>query len=229
MAIALDSTANGSNPTRGATSETLAFTMGSVSNGLLLIAVDRDDDTVTAPDDVTSVTYNGVSATQLMKIRSFDGEGWNYIYGLLAPASGTHNIVVTITGTAGSRLYICGVSYSGVKQTGLPDATASQVQTINGVTTTMVITTVANNCWSVMYTMDNGGGTLSASVGATERATGGANSRKFFDSNGPITPLGIYSMTVNDSANSKQTSTGVSFAPAAASTPSFNFGQFFPF
>lgn len=214
-AIAFDASTVGASPTRGATSETYSHAVGSGSDRYLVVAIARNDDTTTAPDDITSVTYNGVAMTRLVAL---DGNGdgrflYSYLYGLANPTPGSHNVVVSLTGSTGSRAYSITASYTGVKQTGQPDATASvTASTGNAVSTTL--TTVADNSWIIAGAADNnppytGSGVLTTRGGSTAASS-------LLDSNGVLTPAGA--KTVSITATGRNSLVAVSLAPTPLGT-----------
>lgn len=143
-AIAFDSAAQGLNNTGSAT---YSYTPTSTTNGILLIGVQ------TAGITPSSVTYNGVTSTL---VNSLDTGGATFtkafLYKLLAPSSGTHNIVVN---TGSGFTYSSAVGYTGVDQTNPIDVSATT--TINSTSITGTLTTTVNNDWLVGY----------VSVGAT--------------------------------------------------------------
>lgn len=91
---------------------TASYTMGSVSGGLLLVFVGYNRSTGSAA--VTAMTFNGVSMTSLgaTVLGNVVGELWY----LLAPASGTHNVVVTLDSSKLEWVGIGALSWSGVNQ-----------------------------------------------------------------------------------------------------------------
>jgi hypothetical protein len=180
MAIALDNSTDGG--FAGATSLTYAHTTGSGTNRILFVAIL----TAGGIDTVTSVTYAGSSMTLVNKILS--GAGESYLFFLLAPTTGTNNVVITssvsITIESGC------VSYSGAAQV-TPEA--SNTNTGNAVTTlTTTVTTISDNDWTVLSAAANTDG-FAAGAGSTLRKT--SNGYAIFDSNGVITPPGSKSMT----------------------------------
>lgn len=152
------------------------------SNLLLIVGVGASSDVV------TGVTYNGVAMTQLIKLND-QGQGYSYIYGLLAPATGVNSISIAWTGTSSVRGI--GASYTGVRQSSLPDATNSQY---NASTTslTTTVTTVANTTWAVCVTRATTA--IAAGAGQTLRDNTVTNFT-LGDSNAAITPNQVYSMT----------------------------------
>jgi hypothetical protein len=193
MAIALDNTAEGLSAS-GATSVTVSLTVGSGSDRYLLAGVFSN-----GADDVTGVTYASVAMTQLHKaVVNVAAVGYLYIYGLANPSSGTNNLVASRSGSS-SKIYAGGVSYTGVKQTGQPDATATTTTNGTQSSCTPTLTTIADNCWLFTVGHQDNLQTISASTGATLRgnSNGGYG---IFDSNGAKTPAGSYSMTVTTQA-----------------------------
>lgn len=161
---------------------------------------------------ITGITYGGVSMTAIGS-PTLGGDGfYNYLYYLVAPATGANNVVIT----PGSSVLILGssVSYTGAAQTGQPDGSNSQTGTNSSMTTS--ITTTADNCWAVLHVRACDLGVSSAGTGSTQR-TNTNGYIQIYDSNGPKTPAGSLSMTVT------QTSQPVvhkmaTFAPYVATT-----------
>lgn len=85
MAIALDATSSG---TGAASPFNVSHTISGSDRVLIVLVMSTDGITV------TSVTYNGVAMT-LIASRDNASEMSGRVYGLLAPATGTHNITVT--------------------------------------------------------------------------------------------------------------------------------------
>lgn len=149
-------------------------------------------------DFITSVTYNGVAMTLQDKL-NFVSTVWMYTYLLVAPATGSHAVV--INGSTTNTYNVFAASFTGAKQTGQPDAHTTATATAAD-HITKAITTVADNSWVTFYVQDtvSGTGTTYTYTNLTQRQ---ANDDGIFaDSNGPITPAGSFTGTV--------TSTGVS-------------------
>lgn len=175
------------------------------SNPILFVALEID-----SSQTVTGVTYNGVSMTQTDSIvpRSTITD---YLFMLQAPATGTHNVTVSYTGSPNLRG--CAVSYDGAAQTGQPDNHKTDSQTNDP--TTVSLTTNANDSWMVMFSEDANADGLSITAGGTLRqGDGGSNTFAFFDSNGAIAPAGSHSMTIEHTFNNVALKSLVaSFAP----------------
>lgn len=203
MAIALDTNAQ-----QTSNNSTLSFTMGSVSNGILFVCVIGD-----ATDTLSGITYNGVAMSFLNKT-SFDR--WIYMYYMVSPPSGAHNIVVSGL----SFCLISGVSYSGAKQTGVPDSTATPSG--SGTSSALTTTVVASNCWLIALNY-GGGGTNTVGAGTTSRGDVNANPT-VVDSNGTV-GTGAQTLTVNFTSGS-WIGIATSFAPFVAVTTNSGFLTF---
>ena len=167
-------------------------------------------------DDITGVTYNGVAMTQLVKVDSSIPGRFRYIYGLLNPATGSNNVVVSASGS--TSLISIASSYTGVDQgqtlTDITDTTQS------GATapTTMNMTSTVDNSWGVMMIRSDNNN-LSASTNANEVEKSGAgdgNRTALYDTGGAITPAGAYTMVVNHNTNGNTGACSVTFAPSIA-------------
>lgn len=178
------------------------------SNRLLLIATQVMDG-----DTISSVTYNAIPATLIGSSALGNTSGQRVaIYGLLNPSLGINQVVVTRDKYAGI-MGACSISYVGVKQSGLPDATTTQTGTTS-VTTT--ITTVVNNSFAVAYTA--GSATISAGTGSTligrPNRTDSTAYGLFSYSSNPKTPAGSTAMATSSSTvGSTVAQIMLSFAP----------------
>ena len=206
MAIAFDATSNG---TAVATSLTVAHTC--TGDNRILYAYCH---TNTSTDFDVTATYNGVAMTRVTAgFLNSDNNGRQTNFYLIAPATGTNNIV--FTPNASANMTSINTSYTGVNQTGQPDASGTVSSSIApGGTQTLTITTVAADCWLVASA--HGAGDLpNASTGFTSRGTNG-NSRGG-DSNAALS-AGANSMSVtNSGAGAESVSmVGISIAPVSA-------------
>jgi hypothetical protein len=182
---------------------------------------------------ITGINFNGTPMDQAQKLqRSLSAPNWfawAYLYVLKNAPIGTYTVEIT----ASSSIYIDGgmaVSYFDADIVSQPDnASANRAEIATTVTNS--ITTIADNCWTVCYGYaDNG--SVAAGTGLTSRAT---QSNVFIigDSNGPTTPAGSVSMTINGAANSNlgilmssfDPSTGPTETIVGSSTPSASFAK----
>lgn len=183
-----------------------SFTVGAITNGILLAFTYSTNDTVTA------ATYNGVSMTSIGKTTFLGGGRYGIqAFYLINPTTGANTLA--FTGIVGGGF---AVSYSGAKQTAQPDSfavnAATSVSTISGTTTT-----VANNAWTVMAEVDSASTTRTGGTGTTARLNDNATlGGALFDSNAPITPAGSTSLISNMGVSATSAVIIVSIAPVAA-------------
>ena len=142
MAIALDASTAGSSNDLTQVS-TYSHTTGSIVKGVLVVGVHVDNVT----DLLTSVTYNGVAMTRVVAEPSTPTTSvYSYLYLLLDPPSGAHDVVISISG--GANKYICSscASYSGVVQSLTPNASGAKTQAA-ATSVSLALTTTVDNCW----------------------------------------------------------------------------------
>ncbi len=223
MAIAFEGAAD-LNGVNFSTSYSVNYTCSSNPNRLLIVSFIGDISS--GNDDITSVTYNGVSMILGASSPSICGDSssnrFHYVYYLLNPATGTN--VVAITWTNVHFIGVVAADYSGISQVGQPDNVTTHTSALGSATSlTTSLTTVANNCWIILGEASYEGGTSPTSgAGSTLRVTGvltTAGEPSIFDSNGPITPAGLTSISTNSASN---TGNGIdhimlSFSPSGGS------------
>jgi hypothetical protein len=172
----------------------------------------------TTSDLVTGVTYAGNSMTQLAKYQGIaQGGTYQYFYGIAAPTTGSNDIVIDGSSTLPLNTWVGAVTYTGVKQTAQPDSTANTNRTSpTSGDFTVTTTTVADNSWILMMESDNNGN-MAATANSTKITTWSAGfGTQIFDSNGPKTPAGSNTITVNGANGGSQDGFVVSLAPAVS-------------
>jgi hypothetical protein len=87
--------------TTTASSMTQAFTVGNNSNRILIVAIG-----VGSAQTVTAVTYNGVAMTSLFSNSNDDSVMSYSLYYLLAPATGSNNLVITASASTNIRTQV---------------------------------------------------------------------------------------------------------------------------
>jgi RHS repeat-associated protein len=190
--IAFDNSGLAGNGTP-ASSLTFAYTTNNNTNGLIVVAVNESAATSScATDKVTGVTDNGASLTDLGYYigNTTPVNGALKTYYAFAPATSTHNIVVLAS--ASCILYASAATYTGVKQSGMPDAsgTGNPLNDSGAVTLFQATTTTANrNAWAVLVGVPSATGTATAGPNTTIRQQQSGN-LYYADSNGPIAPAG---------------------------------------
>ena len=212
MAIALDAVTN--NSSWSGTTRTYAHTCTG-SDRMLFVWISS-----WTGDLVTGVTYAGVSMVQIGKIKQGNATGYTYLYCLFAPATGANNIVCTASSTTAWNTMA--TSYTWVNQSNTMDASATSSIASAALNFSTNLTTIANNCWSICYTINDTN--VFASNSDTRRGTNvGWN---IFDSNGVITPAGSKTMTQTVSGSGNWSVVMASFSPSGVVVNS-NFFMFF--
>lgn len=211
MAIAFDSTSVGTNT--GTADLTIAHTC-SGTDRILFVAASAVQPVGVS---ISGITYAGVAMTRVASEVSVQTNVKVTLFYLINPASGSNNIVITSSGsTAGTTKRGVGMSYTGARQSGVPDASDTEGPTA-AATITSTVNTVADNAWLVAAGYGNSA--ISAGTGATLRNQSN-NQLGGFDSNGAKSPAGSHSMTLGNAAADNGGMVMASFAPAvAAFTP----------
>lgn len=96
---------------------TFPLTVSSCTGSYLLVGIAKSDDE--AGRRISTVTYNGTSTAMIVRKENLgggDGTG-AHIYGMASPDLGTHNVVMTLTGTSVGNL-VSAVQFCGVTSTG---------------------------------------------------------------------------------------------------------------
>lgn len=165
-------------------------------------------------DRITSVTYNGTSMTRIIRLAGqFDAV---YLYGLVNPDTGTHNVVANISPTNNVGGNIITGSYTGVDQSS-PLGASGSAPTTNATSRTITLTTTVDNSWLISTALNN---STSFSAGTNTSLWNNTNvSRVFADSNGPNSPAGDYGQTLSTSPTSADiTMVAAVLQPVVAST-----------
>ncbi|MBK7238075.1 MAG: tandem-95 repeat protein [Sterolibacteriaceae bacterium] len=109
LALAVDASSSGSTP--NATSVTVSHTT-SGSNRLMLVGISLEPEN----ESVTSVTYNGVNLTLVGREDNPAGKSRVEIWQLVAPATGTHDVVVNLTAGSNKGVIVGVTTFTGVNQ-----------------------------------------------------------------------------------------------------------------
>jgi len=218
MAIAFDNATDGGF-LGGVTSLTFSHTVGTGANRILFVQAC----TYSTAADITGITYAGVSMTAVGNASSkavSDPDRFVYLYVLPNPASGANNVVISTS----ASVLIGGAasSYTGALQTSTVDqsTTARNVVGVTNFTTTL--TSIANNCWTVIAVFNTDSSPMTAGAGTTIRVKDTPINSCIADSNAAITPAGSTSLIINSSGNVNWATVMASFAPSIASTISSN-------
>jgi hypothetical protein len=213
MAITVDSTSEGYHKSTGSGTVTASHTC-SGSNRILWVATLGFNNPIST---CTGVTYNGAALTQIGTgtIATYQK---TQLWYLIAPDTGTHDIVASFNQSNVTVNAFAAVSYNGALQSGVPDASNTN-NSASASSLTASVTTVANNCWTVMAAC--AGGLTHNGTGTTLRKISTAPSAPLIaimDSNGAKTPAGSVSLVTdtNGQGNTEITEVIASFAPTSS-------------
>jgi RHS repeat-associated protein len=161
-------------------------TTTSNTNGLIIVSVDEATSSLSCTSDkITGVTNNGTSLTDLgYYAKDSNGLALKTYYGF-SPATSTHNIVVSAS--ASCIRYAAAATYTGVKQSGMPDASGSgNPLSSSGLVSLLPATTTASyNAWAVLIGTPSTAGTATAGSNTTIRQQQ-SGELYYADSNGPV-------------------------------------------
>lgn len=189
MAIAFDATSSGN---ANATSLTFSHTC-SGSERVLWVGC-----YVSGGDNITGITYAGVSMTKMVGT-PMDSGYYLYLWYLAAPATGANNIVITPSGTR--DMLAISSSYTGAKQTGIPDAQVTNTTVAGQTSMTTTATVVAANSWLVAIYRNNAG-TWTAGANTLKRIQSPASSAMAIMDSNSAQAAGSRSLTATCSSAS---------------------------
>lgn len=138
------------------------------SNRGLIVVVGTGGGT---PATVTGVTYNGVSMTQ--ETTNLNNNRREYIFSLPNPASGSNTVSVDWSGSS-PEMAIMAISYTGVDQTDMVEATNTTTMN-SGTTVSISVTSVSANAWIAAYGVSREARTWTVDSPATERGVSGGS------------------------------------------------------
>lgn len=168
----------------------------------------------------TAPTYDGVTMTQSGSTSGTTGIT-NYLYYLVAPST-TAGAVVTATQSASDYWSMTVISYTGASQTGQPDATS-----VGGPSTatsySQSVTSVADNCFAVLYGDNNSGASLTAGSNTTIRNQPEVAFTGAFiaDSTAAKTPAGTFTLAFT-AASGTAACCMASFSPSGGGGSTFS-------
>lgn len=197
MAIVKDAISTGS---ISASSLTISHVISSGDNRLLVVGILGG-----SSDIITGVTYNGVAMTRVNV--SNNGNSTAYLYYLLNPASGTHDIV--ISSSTSTFLAADAVSYTGVNQD-VPTATVTNTSS------------TTNFCFDNITPPNDNSihvGAFASDTFAISSMTNGTLIGTVLGESLPllITPAGLHQLVANSSGTQNWATVGAAFAPFVSS------------
>lgn len=168
---------------------------------------------------LTGITYGGVAMTKIVEGIAWTGGNYLSLWYLIAPATGAQSIIFTWTGGDKRVSFVC-ASYTGVKQSGQPDTSTNNNQE-SGSSLTTTLTSVADNCWTVLHLLPGDFDSSSGGAGTTMRQNSAGGRGGYADSNGAITPAGSTSLIVNYGGSTRVGHVMASLSPAPVSNSNF--------
>lgn len=183
----------------GGSGSSFTYAHNNIAGDILFVGFTHNGTTST-----TGVTYNGVAMTNINNQRSGDTD--SDLWYLIAPATGSHNVVISLAGTT-TFIRSAAASYIGARQTSQPDNSAQGSSTTP---ITSVITPTTDKCWHVVFVSD-ASQALSAGASTTMRGAAG-NEYNIFDGNADIAAGATSTLTVTNSSQAMQAN-GATFAP----------------
>ena len=227
MAISFDNKAV-SPETTSVSSITLSLTIGSISNGGLFVTSGIRNSTGAAFVTITGITWNGTENLTLAKRQ--DGPAasrflTSEIWYLKNPTSGTHNIVVTYSGTI-DRGVVGGISLAGVDQSTVIDVVNGFTGTGAAAPWTTTLTTTVDNDWLINSISTDSDIALTVNNGETQahqvNTNGTPGDRVAAAYKGPLTPTGTFTTgwTNGISGADEVALAAISIKPAAGGSPS---------
>lgn len=179
------------------------------SNRIVIVGAMGD---FTSAGLLTGITYGGVAMTKIIEGISWSGGNYLSLWYLIAPATSASSIIFTWTGADKRVSFVC-ASYTGAKQSGQPDVSTSNNQE-SGSSLTTTLTSIADNCWTVLHLLPADFDSSSGGTGTTMRQNSNGGRGGYADSNGAITPAGSTSLIVNYGGSTRAGHVMASIAPA---------------
>jgi hypothetical protein len=203
MANARDTSGSNATGGGGETSNTVPLTLASGDSVLVAVFSNR----LGGGDTLSGITWNGVAMTLAVKFKWHSSvDGYIYIYYMLNPASGSHNLVASFSSAIDST-FLAGFAYSGTNNASFPDNSVTVGPTSSSPITGTLTPTVANS-WTLFACANNSG--FTAESDTVVQSTG---FMFVTDSNGVVT--GSKSMTGSFSSDSAG-GIMISIAPAVS-------------
>src|SRR5580765_6348999 len=200
MAIALDTSVDGGITVAAGATLSWSHTCTGSDLCLLVACFGGGLSGNTGNDDITGVDYNGSALTNLGKVQT-PSDRYVYLWGLLNPSTGSHTVTVTNSDVADAVIAGQSVSYTGVKQSGLPDQATTNTGSSQTTFSLGVLVLSTANCWLVAAGK-NTVGLASAGSNTTARQST-ASGLGTFDSNGVVSTgtLKHLDATIGSAAN----------------------------
>ncbi len=161
-------------------------------------------------DNITGVTYNGTALTDLGSVTN-TSTGRLHAFVLIGAASGTNDLVVSLSGSSNIHMFAYSLSGVGSVDNNATYATPQQVNLSTSITTNV------DEAWVVMNQTQTGGTTTAgANTSIIQLATG--NWQRIVEpSTNPVPSAGSVTMNLTNATSAYHTGVKVSLAPASPS------------
>ena len=163
---------------------------------------------------IIAPTYNGVPMTLIRATSIPATVNRLWLYGIAAPATGS-NVIGFSFSTSNGFVSAVATSYTGVDQTTPIDI--SKIQNLtpsSSAAYSPTITTTVNNTWVVGSFRAEQAGTLGITTGTLRDGAGGIGMFNW-DSNGVVSPAGVFTTTITrNSSNDRFSGILAALAPA---------------
>lgn len=169
---------------------TFSYNFTNVAGNYLVIGV------VVEFNDNVSVSYAGIPMIRISQILATAGGRDLVLYGLANPAIGTNSVNALGMNAAGNFSRFFTASYSGVSLNNNPEVFAYG-RAVAVTTLAQAVTTLSDNDWLIGFATNENG---TIAVGSNTSFVTNTTSYGLIDTNGPMTPAGSYSMTINGAA-----------------------------
>jgi len=169
-------------------------------------------------DNITGVTYNGVSMTQIgTSVHNATLGRYVTIWGLASPTSGSNTVAIT----GGANQTAAGTSISGYNS----NSGFNSGSTISATPVSVGVTTTVDNAFVVGFGIFVTFSSLGTGVSDIDGAVNGDTNVRLIKSTSAVTPAGVFTMAVNMSGSNLGLLAAVGVNPVAAAVNS-NFFQF---
>lgn len=197
MAIIFDNATFGSSA-----NQTLSFshTTGSLVDGGIFLGI-MSQQSSGVPSSA-SVSYNSVSLSQVGTYSNFNNATL-FVFFVKAPASGSHTVSISVTGSGIIKTLAMAATYGGVSQTTMPDAgPVTGDGGGGGSSVSLNVTPTSSTAWGLLFASTvSSTNKISSSTGSTIRGvSNGAQQAAIFDSNGTITGGIPYTMAASSTS-----------------------------
>jgi hypothetical protein len=186
----------------GSPTITRSLSVGANSNRALVIAISASG--LSSGHGISGVTYGGVSMTRITTA-STGSFGTSGIWYLKAPATGSNNIVITLSTSDASTVYFNAYSYYNCAQTNTPEANAVSS---SGNGESISLTTLTNG--SLLFGLGSG----SASIGGAITADILTNTEAASGDSGAVAPMASETVTTGSNNGAAH---AISIAPFSSS------------